>query len=177
MMKIKKYILRKRTDEIAHFLIGAILERKIGRRILKSKIVECEAYFGENDPASWARFGKRKDNFLMWDEPGKILVKNVHKYFMFNIVTGKKGEAGAVLIRAIEPLNFSKRTNGPGLLTVALEIDKSLNGEHILDCEKLRIVGKENPGRIQRSFRIGVKSDLPQKYRFYDPFSKWVSKR
>ncbi|MBI2004252.1 DNA-3-methyladenine glycosylase [Candidatus Pacearchaeota archaeon] len=168
-MKLKKDFFSRPADKAAKKLLGKILCRKINNRILKAKIIETEAYFGEKDPASWARYGKRKSNILMWDSPGKILIKNVHRYKMLNFITGKKGEASAVLIRALEPLNFSENLKGPGLLTECLKIDKSFNGQEIIKNKKIWV--EENNTnekfKIFRDYRIGVKNDLKKKMRFY----------
>jgi|SRR3989338_8299173 len=159
---------------VAKDLIGKVIVRKLENgNLLKARIIETEAYFDEKDPASWARYGKRRDNAEMWNEAGTILVKNVHKYFMLNFVTEKKGEASAVLIRAAIPLskNFKGRCHGPGLLTSALKIDKIFNGKSLFEKNcGLKIVDdgyKFKEGEIKTSKRIGVKSDLNEELRFY----------
>jgi len=153
---------------VAKELLGKIL--MVGGK--KAKIVETEAYFDEKDPASRAcQNGDLKKTMEM--EAGRILVYGVHNSWLINIVTGKKGEAGAVLIRAVEPLNFNGDCKGPGKLTKCLNIDKrfhkKLIGEEVcLDdgfCEE-----------IEESFRIGVKKDLDKKMRFYIKDNKWVSR-
>ena len=183
-MRLSKDFFNKPADKVAKELLGKILCREEGseqvqtsfvknakrnKKILRAKIIETESYFGEKDPASWARFGKRKSNILMWDSPGKILIKNVHKYKMLNFITGKKGEAGAVLIRALEPLNFSGKCHGPGLITKCLKIDKSFNGQEIINNKKIWIEeNKQNKKfKIFRDYRVGVKEDLKKKLRFY----------
>src|SRR6056297_594471 len=103
---ISREFFERPADVVARDLLGKILVRKINGKIYKGKIVETEAYFGEEDPASRASKGKTKISEMMWESPGKILVYNVHMYKMFNFVTYKKGKASAVLIRALEPLNF-----------------------------------------------------------------------
>ena len=168
-MNLIESFFSRPADKVAKDLLGKILCRKINNKILRAKIIETEAYFGEDDPASWARYGKRKSNILMWDFPGKILIKNVHKYKMLNFITGKKGEASAVLIRALESLNFEARCNGPGLLTSCLKIDKSFNGQEIVKNKKIWIEesNKKENLKIFRDFRVGVKNDLKEKFRFY----------
>ena len=68
-------------------------------------IVETEAYLGPRDQASHTRFGRTERNAVMFG-PGGVsyvyLCYGVHE--MFNVVTGRDGEAGAVLIRAVAPL-------------------------------------------------------------------------
>ena len=162
------------SDLAAKELLGKIIIRKLDGKILKARIVEDEAYFDEKDPASWARFGLRKDNAAMWDSPGTILVKNVHKHFMLNFVTDSEGKAGAVLIRAVEPLNFDARCSGPGLLTAALRIDKSFNGKKFSD--EFFVENSDGEFEVDKSFRIGVKNDLKRQLRFYIKGNKFVSK-
>jgi DNA-3-methyladenine glycosylase len=163
-VKLTKDFFKRDSKIVAKKLIGKVLVRKLNSLELRAKILETEAYFDEKDPSSWARFGKRKDNFLMWEEGGKILVKNVHKYFMLNFVTGQKGKAEAVLIRKLKPLNFEDRCGGPGLLTNSLKIDKNFNGMEI--GEDIWVEQGEKL-KIGKGFRIGVKEDLEVPLRFF----------
>src|SRR3989338_11503532 len=167
--KIDRNFFSKPADKVAKDLLGKILCRKINKEIFRAKIIETEAYFGEKDPASWARYGKKKSNILMWDSPGKILIKNVHKYKMLNFITGKKDEASAVLIRALEPLNFEAKCPGPGLITECLQINKEFNGEEIIKNKKIWIEESDKKEKLEifRDFRVGVKNDLKEKLRFY----------
>lgn len=175
--KLTESFFNRSPEKVARDLIGKILYVKKRRGFLKSRIVETEAYFGEEDPASWARFGKRKDNLNMWAKPGTILIKNVHKYLMLNFVTGKEGKPSAVLIRAIEPINFVGRTSGPGLLTKELGIEKEINGINIFG-EKIFLVEEKNLKKLEigKSKRVGVKKDLNVPLRFYLLNNKFVSK-
>ncbi|HLC86914.1 MAG TPA: DNA-3-methyladenine glycosylase [Candidatus Nanoarchaeia archaeon] len=177
--KIKEEFFQRNAKIVAKDLIGKILVRKIGKKELRSRIVETEAYFGESDPASWARFGKRRDNIIMWDSPGKILIKNVHKYKMLNFITGKKGIPEAVLIRALEPLNFSGRLNGPGLLTNKLNISKEFHRLSLKDSSMLWLEydNSFDDFKIIKSKRVGVKKDLPEKLRFYVKDNRHVSRK
>ena len=172
--KLKGPFFGRPANIVARELLGKVIVRKLGASTLKAKIVEDEAYFGKDDPASWARFGKRKDNAAMWEKPGTILVKNVHRHFMLNFVTGKEGEPEAVLIRALEPLNFSGRCSGPGLLTKALGISKSFNGKKF--SGGLYVADGGNADfETGESFRTGVKKDLESPLRFYIKGNKFVS--
>lgn len=114
----------------------------------------------------------------MWDESGKILVYNVHKYFMFCIVTGEKSKPEAILIRALEPLDSDLRFTGPGLLSDSLKIDRSYYGKDIFDLDDLWI--EDNVGEdfeIVEAVRIGVSEENPLKLRFYIKDNKYVSKK
>ncbi len=176
---------------VAKDLLGKILVRKIDSKILSGKIVETEAYYGEEDPASRAYKGRMKFNELMYAEPGRTFIYMVHGNWLLNIVAHFKGEVGAVLIRAVEPIlgievmvknreveNFHSLTNGPGKLTKALAITKDLNGIDVTKRKsELRVTeGKEEEFEISSSHRIGVRLDLPRELRFFIRENKFVSR-
>jgi DNA-3-methyladenine glycosylase len=177
---------------VAKDLLGKILVRRIDSEVLSGRIVETEAYYGEQDPASRAYRGRMKFNELMYAEPGRTFIYMVHGNWLLNIVAHLKGEVGAVLIRAIEPIHgvqvmrsqrkvedFYSLTNGPGKLTKALAITKELNGIDVTDCKSELMVlegSSEEEFEISSSHRIGVRMDLPRELRFYIKGSKFVSK-
>lgn len=165
------------AEEVARDLLGKILIRKINNKKLKAKIVEIEAYFDEKDPASRAcKNGDLKETMKM--KGGTILVYGVHNCWLINIVTGKENEAEAVLLRALEPINFSANTKGPGLLTKALKINKSFHKKEIPNKE-LWLEESDNKEKFEiiASERIGVKKDLFKNLRFYIKGNKFVSKK
>ena len=111
-------------------------------------------------------------------DAGTILVYGVHNSWLINFVTGKKGDAAAVLLRALEPENFDVNTKGPGLLTKALNIKKEFHKLNILNSELIWVEdSKKNKFEIVESFRIGVHEDLPEKLRFYIKDCSWISKK
>ena len=139
----KEFFLQD-AEKVAKELLGKniFVDGKIAR------IVETEAYYDDKDPASRAcQNGDLKETMKM--EGGTILVYGVHNNWLVNIVTGSCGDAQAVLIRAVEPLNFSLRSNGPGLLTKSLGIDKSFHKSFVGD--KIIISNNKELGR----FKIG----------------------
>ncbi len=178
--------------EVARDLLGKILMRRIGNTVLKGKIVETEAYYGENDPASRAYKGKKKFNELMFKNCGRTFIYMVHGNWLLNIVAHPRNSVGAVLIRAIEPLegieimiknrsvkDIYSLTNGPGKLTKALAITNKLNGVDVTDngSEIQILQTKFEDFKIESSHRIGVKKDLPIKLRFYIAGNRFVSRR
>jgi DNA-3-methyladenine glycosylase len=74
-----------------------------GRRV--GRIVELEAYIGQDDRASHARFGPTDRNRIMFGPPGMAYVYLVYgMYDCLNIVTEAAGGPAALLVRAVEPL-------------------------------------------------------------------------
>ena len=176
-MKLKKNFFNEDPSIVAKNLLGKTLVRVMDGKELRAKIVETEAYYDKNDPASRARQnGDLKDTMEM--DAGTILVYGVHNSWLINFVTGKKGDAAAVLLRALEPENFDVTTKGPGLLTKALNIKKEFHKLNILNSELIWVEdSKKNKFEIVESFRIGVHEDLPEKLRFYIKDCSWISKK
>jgi len=193
----KRKILSRRFYErdpevVAKDLLGKIIVRKLDNNILSGMIVETEAYYGPGDPASRAYDGMKNFNRPMWLDPGVAFIYNVHKYWMFNVVAHEPGGVGAVLIRAVEPLDgveimmknrgvydkLIELTSGPGRFTVAFKIDKSLNGTDLTSVENpIYIADNKVQFEISSSKRIGVKADLDRDLRFYIKGNKFVSKK
>lgn len=175
---------------VARELLGKRLIRRIEGGSLEGVIVETEAYYGLRDPASRAFRGKKDYNRLMWGEPGRVFVYNVHRYWMFNVVAHEPGEIGAVLIRALEPTrgldamlrnrlveDHEELTSGPGKLTIALGMGKGLHGQDVTDPEsEVYIVDGALEHEIGTSRRIGVTRDLERDLRFYVKGSPYVSR-
>ncbi|MCS7364607.1 MAG: DNA-3-methyladenine glycosylase [archaeon GB-1867-035] len=187
----KKFYLND-PKEVAVKLLGKIIVRKLGEKILSGYIVETEAYYGREDPASRARRGGQLAK-MMYGDVGVALIYGVHAKWLFNIVAHKPGNAGAVLIRAIHPINgvevmkklrktsrIKILTSGPGRWTQAFAIDKSLHGKPVYMPEgKIKIIeGKHtNMNEIISSHRIGVTEDLEEHLRFYIKNNPFISRK
>lgn len=180
--------------EIARDLIGKKLVTNINNEVSAGIIVETEAYSGKNDKACHAHMQKKtKRTQVMFELGGHAYVYlcyGIHN--LFNIVTNIKGQADAVLIRAIKPLEgfeiMNKRRNqpkpkyrissGPGCLSEALGINRNHYG---LDLTGKQIWIEESDyalKKIQSSPRIGVDyagEDAKLPWRFYEKDNPWVS--
>jgi len=195
-MKKRKILPRRfyerNPEVVAKDLLGKIIVRRLDDDILSGMIVETEAYYGPGDPASRAYDGMKNFNRLMWLDPGVAFIYNVHKYWMFNVVAHEPGGVGAVLIRAVEPIDgveimmknrgvyneLIELTSGPGRFTVAFKIDKSLNGTNLTSAENpIYITDNKVQFEIKSSKRIGVRADLDRDLRFYIKGNKFVSKK
>ena len=85
---------------VAKELLGKRLIRRLNGVSLGGIIVETEAYYGLDDPASRAYHGIKDYNSPMLGEPGRTFIYNVHRYWMLNIVAHEQNKIGAVLIRS-----------------------------------------------------------------------------
>lgn len=189
MRVLQREFYNRRTDTVAPELLGKILIRKLGDQTLGGIIVETEAYFGGNDPASRAFKGLKEYNRVMFEEPGRLFIYNVHKYWMLNIIAHDDA-VGGILIRAIEPTmglesmlrnrpvkNPRDLTSGPGKLTLALDVDKSLNGVDVTsESSPVYVLDNDYECIIDTSHRIGVTRDLPKHLRYYVSGNRFVSR-
>jgi len=178
---------------VAERLLGALLVRVYRGVRLSGVIVEVEAYYGSWDPASRAYKSMRGDLArTLYGDVGLALVYGVHKQWLLNVVAHREGDGGAVLIRAIEPLegidlmaklrgvrDLRSLTNGPGRLTRALAVDKSFHKKPLYE-ETYGLWIEEgftiDESRIARSKRIGVSKDLDEPLRFYVKDNPYVSR-
>ena len=156
-MILKQSFFNRKTLTIAQELMGALLCRKIGNKIIKLPITEVEAYDGPRDKASHASKGKTMRNYPMFGEAGRWYVYFVYgNHWMLNIVTGPKDYPAAILIRG------AGNIKGPGRLTKFLSVEKNFNnkiankktGLWIEKSSTLKI--KKGQTLIKRAPRIGV---------------------
>ncbi|MGH9991340.1 MAG: DNA-3-methyladenine glycosylase [Nitrososphaera sp.] len=184
------------TAIVARALLGKKLVRMMKRRgrlvRLAGKIVETEAYGSDDDPASHAWAGQTRRNSVMFGDAGRAYVYFTYgNHFCINVSAKPKTEAaGAVLIRAIEPIegieimkqmrpvyNDLSLGSGPGKLTQALNITSRLNGVNMTDPESvLHIEQGRIPSHILSTPRIGITRATGKNWRFLDPASSHVSR-
>lgn len=160
--------INQSTEEIANQLLGKLLIHQTPMRTYSGYIVETEAYMGVEDMACHSYAGRRTPRLeSMYQIGGIIYIYTMHTHHMLNIVTKEAGDPQAILIRAIEPLDGiewmeqNRNTtgvticNGPGKLTKAMEITKTLDGA-LLNESSLFIVDGKVPATIAVSPRVGI---------------------
>jgi len=167
----------RQANEVARDLLGSVLLRELDDGTIKSGIItETEAYMGEKDKASHARFGRTPRTDVMYGPPGHAYIYLIYgMYQMLNVVCGPVGLPQAVLIRGIFPIfGISSRTDGPGKLTRELLIDKSLN-RHPLWQAPLRIGAFQSvpDSSIEITPRSGI--DYAEEWR--DAKLRWLVNR
>jgi len=174
------------TVSVARELLGATLVRRMGGEALRGRIVETEAYVGEEDLACHARAGRTPRTEVMYGPPGFAYVYLTYgMHHLLNVVTEPEGRPAAVLIRAVEPLRGIEQmarargldalhllASGPAKLCQAFGLDLAWNradlcrgdltiepGSAVLDAE------------VETSPRIGcervAKPWGPMPWRFY----------
>lgn len=177
---LDKSFFERDTIKVAKELLGSILVRKMGNKILKGIIVETEAYT-QNDPACHAFKGRTKRAETLFKAPGLSYVYMIYgMYYCLNVVTEPFDTAGAVLIRALEPLDDIENTNGPGKLCKSLSINTSHNELDLCneDSQICLFKGQKIPDKnIVKTVRIGIKHAADYPWRFYVKDNSFVSKK
>ena len=157
MILDEKYFARSAV-ELAPDLLGKILCRRVGDRVLRARITETECYFGEEDTACHAHRGKTPRTEVMY-LPGGVsyvyLCYGIHA--MLNIVTGPQDHPQAVLIRGVEGLN------GPGRVTKSLLITTKDNRLPLVPESGLWLEddGTRSPEFVA-SARVGIDYAAPE---------------
>jgi DNA-3-methyladenine glycosylase len=185
------------TRTVARELLGCLLVRRLDGFRLSGKIVEAEAYIGEEDLACHARAGKTSRTEVMYGRSGLAYVYFTYgMHWMLNVVTERDGFPAAVLLRAIQPVEgielmqrFRGRKvdrllcNGPARLTQAMGIARRENGLDL--CQPESVIWIENGERLKAkqiatSVRIGLGQTpepwLSKPWRYFVKDSPFVSK-
>jgi DNA-3-methyladenine glycosylase len=158
MTKLGRQFYARPAIEVARDLLGKVLVRRIGRKQLRARIVETEAYVGEHDLACHASKGRTKRTEVMFGPGGYAYVYLIYgMYDMFNIVASIPADAQAVLIRAAEPLDaWAADLSGPGKLAREMKITRALNGTDLTGDGLFLLDDVSYRARVKRSKRIGV---------------------
>ena len=175
------------TVRVARDLLGKLLVRRpAGADPVLARIVEVEAYLGERDAASHARRGPTPRTAIMFGPPGHLYVYLIYgMHHCMNFVTEQDGQAGAVLIRAAEPVvpaaspARGRPLSGPGKLCRGLGITLADRGLDLTAGGELYVAdGGQRPPRRSASPRIGVDYAgdwAARALRFYIPGNPHVS--
>jgi DNA-3-methyladenine glycosylase len=135
------------------------------------RIVEVEAYLGVNDRAAHSWRGLTDRTRVIFGAPGHAYVYFIYgMYECLNFVCEPEGQAGCVLIRAVEPLaglaimrrrptarKVEYLASGPGKLTLAMGITRKLNGADLVAGPlQVRRARSESPIEVLATPRIGI---------------------
>ena len=191
MRALPRSFYARNTVFVAKEMLGKTLVRQSPQGRIAAKIVEVEAYRGNDDPASHAYRRKTPRNQLMFGKAGFTYIYFIYgNHYCLNVATEREGIPGAVLIRAVEVIeglelarknrktnSLANLSNGPGKLTQALNITQRQNGLDLTQKKELFIYKpktREN-FEIVTTKRVGIKLGIEKLWRFYMK-NKLVSK-
>jgi DNA-3-methyladenine glycosylase len=179
--------------EVAPDLLGRVVSTRTPEGLVAVRLTEVEAYDGPNDPGSHAYRGRTPRNAVMFGEPGHVYVYFTYgMHYCMNLVCGPPGTASAVLLRAGavilgEELARLRRTTaaaavdlarGPARLTMALGIDRTLDGADACDPNGTLVVSAGEPAdptAVRTGPRTGVTGGATRPWRFWISGERSVS--
>ena len=182
---------------VSRDLLGKVLVRREGRKLLAARIVEVEAYLGESDPAAHAAAGRTLRNDVLFGPPGRAYVYLIYgNHWCFNVSCLPDGIAGGVLFRALEPLegiaamtrargvtvrnprDLRLLTSGPGRLAEAFGITRKRDNGKDLTSPKSDLWLADDgfrPRRVATTTRIGITKAAKMPLRYVIAGNQFVS--
>lgn len=177
--------------KVSRDLLGKVLVREAGtngKSRLTGRMVEVEAYLGEDDPAAHSFAGRTLRNEVLFGPPGHAYVYFIYgNHYCLNVSCEPEGQAGGVLFRALEPLTGVEEmarargidvrtprdlrllTSGPGRLAEAFGITRARdNDSDLTSAESSLWIGDDGylPKRVLLSPRIGITKAADRKLRY-----------
>lgn len=181
-------------------LLGKLLIHREGRSLRAGRIVEDEAYLGAVDPAAHAYSGRTPRNAVLFGPPGHAYVYFIYgNHYCTNVSCMPEGDAGGVLLRAMEPVaglqamaearglrvDVEPRTaqlrlisSGPGRMSEALGITRARdNGKDLTEKRSDLWLADDGyrPERVVATPRIGIKKAVQEHLRFIIAGNPYVS--
>lgn len=177
---LRRTDLPRDTVALSRFLLGKLLVRRRRGVAAVGRIVETEAYL-QDDPACHGFRGPTARNRSLFLDVGHAYVYLCYgTSFLLNVASEGPGIGAGVLLRALEPLRGFARgadcARGPGRLTAALGIDRSLDGIDLFADGALWIGTDGSPTpAIGESTRIGLTKGADSRLRYFVPGSPCLS--
>lgn len=180
---------------VAPDLLGKLLLRRAGRKLLAGRIVELEVYLGRNDPAAHAYAGPTERNRVLFGPPGYAYVYFIYgNHYCLNVSCMREGEAGSLLFRALEPVagiaemlrardlapgsNARLIASGPGRLAEAFGITRERdNGKDLTSSKSGLWITDDGfrPEQIAVTKRIGITKAAEEPLRYVIVGNEFVS--
>ncbi len=158
----------------AHIVAPQLIGCELVAHGVRGRIVETEAYQGEEDKASHAARGRTARADVLYRRPGTVYLYLVYGlHVLLNLVCDREGAPAAVLIRALEILDgeavVRRRrrqpscgarllANGPGKVSEALALDLAANGTMLgrRGCPLRLLAPTRLPDALVVGPRVGV---------------------
>jgi DNA-3-methyladenine glycosylase len=138
--KLRRPFFNRPTLEVAEDVLGMVLVHRTPEGLASGRIVEVEAYIGEDDPACHAAPGPTRRNKPLYGPPGfSYVYLNYGMHYLTNLVTEPEGSPAAVLLRALEPIEGSD----------LMRRRRSRRGIEVADADLCR-----GPGNLSRALGI-----------------------
>jgi DNA-3-methyladenine glycosylase len=188
---LRREFFARDPRRVARELLGKVLVRNSPsdrRPRLTARIVELEAYLGEDDPAAHAFAGPTLRNAVLFGPPGHAYVYFIYgNHYCLNVSCEPEGEAGSVLFRALEPLtginemarargltvssarDLRLLTSGPGRLAEAFGITRARdNGCDLTSSRSSLWLGDDGfpTKRVCLSRRVGITKAVDKNLRY-----------
>jgi len=191
MPRLRRSFFARDPVTLARDLLGRILFYRTPDGLLAGRIVETEAYTGAADPASHAFRGRTARNTVMFGPAGHAYVYfSYGMHYCLNVTAERPGTAGAVLLRALEPLAGidimraqgdhgpePRLLSGPGKIGRAFGLTLEDNGRDFTRGSLGISAGTLIPdGQVAISRRIGISRAMDFPYRFAVVGSRSVSR-
>ena len=106
---LKRRFLEAPVEYVAPRLLGKVLMHRTRHGVVAGRIVEVEAYLGPHheqpDRAAHSHRGPTPRNHVLFGPAGHAYVYSIYGlYYCMNVTCERPGQAGAVLLRALEPV-------------------------------------------------------------------------
>ena len=117
----------KGSAELARDVLGKILCRTMpDGNVLRRRITETEAYYGEDDTAAHAHKGRTVRTEVLYTGYGRAYVYRCYMFWLLNLSYGPDGSPECVLIRGVEG------SDGPGRVSKAMGFSKDMYGKELV---------------------------------------------
>ena len=199
---LRRAFFNRDPRSVARELLGKLIVRRNGRRQLAGRIVEVEAYLGAGDLAAHAAAGHTARNAVLWGPPGHAYIYFIYGvHYCLNISCLPAGEAGCILIRALEPVNglremaesrelsdldlstvrdLRKLASGPGRLCEALGITRPRDNDKDMLSSKSDLQVMSDGFRVSEiavTQRIGITKSAEMPLRYVIAGNAFVSRK
>ena len=182
---------------VARALLGKLLIRKTPRGVLAGRIVETEAYLGEDDEAAHSFAGRTARNAVLFGPPGRAYVYFIYgNHYCLNVSCLPDGVAGGVLFRAVEPVagieemaaargvavrnpdDLRKISSGPGRMAEAFGVTRERDNDKSFVSAKSDLRIGDDGYRVRRAIvtpRIGIVKSAAMPLRYLVAGNRFVS--
>jgi DNA-3-methyladenine glycosylase len=197
LQRLPRDFYNRDPQSVSRDVLGKVLVRREGTKLLKARVVEVEAYLGEDDLAAHAAAGRTARNDVLFGPPGHAYVYFVYgNHWCFNVSCLPDGIAGGVLFRALEPLegipamarsrgvslkinrDLRLLTTGPGRLAQAFGITRERDNAKDLTSPKSDLWLADDgfrPEHVAITVRIGITKAAEMPLRYVIPGNPFLS--